>query len=82
MSRDSVVAFAHQDSGLNAAFPLGWGWVSPGPLHPSRGLLFRDHPSPSKSAWRLSLIRSGPLSPAPFHISSASSRGKKFGNKS
>lgn len=65
-------AFAHQDSGLKTAFPLGGGWVSGGPLHPSRGLLFRDpllcHPSQPGAA-------RAPSGWAPFYISSAS-RGR------
>lgn len=78
--RTLLLAFAHQDSGLKAVSPLGWGWVSQEPLHPSRGLLFRDAPSPpSQPGARAPSCR--PFSPAPFYISSASSRGVGWGGK-
>lgn len=78
MSRDSVVGLCSPGQPVEGCISPVSGWASQGPLYPSRGPLFRDPlPCPPSQPGA-----GAPSGWAPFYISSASSRGGKFGNKS
>lgn len=82
MTKDGVVGLCSPGRWTEGCISAQAEGGSPkGLLHPSRGPLFRDtNPPPSQAGARAPSGRAS--SPAPFHISSASSRAQKFGNKS